>query len=232
MDIFDILGPVMVGPSSSHTAGAARIGKMARTLLGGEPIEAKIHLHGSFAETGSGHGTDRALVAGLLGMNPDDMRIPFAFQEAEKAGLHFTVDKIDLRDAHPNTAVIEVRDAHGKQLELQAASIGGGRIVVNKLDGIEVNFNGTYNTLVIRNLDYYSSEAAVTTILSQFRINIANMSMYRHKRGGESLMIIEVDQHIKPEQVSFIGQLPGIVSLTYYDKEEDDDGAGFDEGDI
>ena len=110
MDIFDILGPVMVGPSSSHTAGAARIGKMARTLLGGEPMEAKIHLHGSFAETGSGHGTDRALVAGLLGMNPDDMRIPFAFQEAEKAGLHFTVDKIDLRDAHPNTAVIEVRD--------------------------------------------------------------------------------------------------------------------------
>ena len=103
MDIFDILGPVMVGPSSSHTAGAARIGKMARTLLGGEPMEARIHLHGSFAETGSGHGTDRALVAGLLGMNPDDMRIPFAFQEAEKAGLHFTVDKIDLRDAHPNT---------------------------------------------------------------------------------------------------------------------------------
>ena len=101
MDIFDILGPVMVGPSSSHTAGAARIGKMARTLLGGEPMEARIHLHGSFAETGSGHGTDRALVAGLLGMNPDDMRIPFAFQEAEKAGLHFTVDKIDLRDAHP-----------------------------------------------------------------------------------------------------------------------------------
>ena len=115
---------------------------------------------------------------------------------------------------------------------MQASSIGGGRIMVNKLDGIEVNFNGTYNTLVIRNLDYYSSEAAVTTILSQFRINIANMSMYRHKRGGESLMIIEVDQHISPEQVAFIGQLPGIVSLTYYDKEGDDDGAGFDEGNI
>ena len=151
MDIFDILGPVMVGPSSSHTAGAARIGKMARTLLGGEPMEARIHLHGSFAETGSGHGTDRALVAGLLGMNPDDMRIPFAFQEAEKAGLHFTVDKIDLRDAHPNTAVIEVRDAHGKQL-----------------------------------------------------------------------MVIETDQHIKPHQVSFLAELPGILSVTYYDKEDED----------
>ena len=208
MDIFDILGPVMVGPSSSHTAGAARIGKMARTLLGGEPMEAKIHLHGSFAETGSGHGTDRALVAGLLGMNPDDMRIPFAFQEAEKAGLHFTVDKIDLRDAHPNTAVIEVRDAHGKQLELQAASIGGGRIVVNKLDGIDVSFTGAL--------------AAVTTILSQLRINVANMSLCRHKRGGDALMVIETDQHIKPHQVSFLAELPGILSVTYYDKEDED----------
>lgn len=232
MDLFDILGPVMVGPSSSHTAGAVRIGLMARTLLGAPPVEAAIHLHGSFAETGPGHGTDRALVAGLLGMQPDDLRIPRAAREAEKAGLTVTIDTVDLREAHPNTAVLSVRSAEGKRLEIQACSLGGGRIMVNKLDGIEVNFNGTYNTLVIRNLDYYSSEAAVTTILSQFRINIANMSMYRHKRGGESLMIIEVDQHIKPEQVSFIGQLPGIVSLTYYDKEEDDDGAGFDEGDI
>ena len=222
MDIFDILGPVMVGPSSSHTAGAARIGKMARTLLGGEPMEARIHLHGSFAETGSGHGTDRALVAGLLGMNPDDMRIPFAFQEAEKAGLHFTVDEIDLRDAHPNTAVIEVRDAHGKQLELQAASIGGGRIVVNKLDGIDVSFTGDYNTLVVRNHDENGALAAVTTILSQLRINVANMSLCRHKRGGDALMVIETDQHIKPHQVSFLAELPGILSVTYYDKEDED----------
>lgn len=221
MDIFDILGPVMVGPSSSHTAGAARIGKMARTLLGGEPMEAKIHLHGSFAETGSGHGTDRALVAGLLGMNPDDMRIPFAFQEAEKAGLHFTVDKIDLRDAHPNTAVIEVRDTHGKQLELQAASIGGGRIVVNKLDGIDVSFTGDYNTLVVRNHDENGTLAAVTTILSQLRINVANMSLCRHKRDGDALMVIETDQHIKPHQVSFLAELPGILSVTYYDKEDE-----------
>ena len=108
MDIFDILGPVMVGPSSSHTAGAARIGAMARTLLGEEVADAKLHLYGSFAETGKGHGTDRALVAGLLGMKPDDLRIPNAFEEAEKAGLRYTIDEIDLRDAHPNTAVLEL----------------------------------------------------------------------------------------------------------------------------
>ena len=142
LDIFDILGPVMVGPSSSHTAGAVRIGSMARTLLGDEPVEARIHLHGSFAETGPGHGTDRALVAGLLGMKPDDLRIPFAFQEAKKRGLIYTIDTVELRDAHPNTAVIETWDAGGKKLELQACSVGGGRILVNKVDGIDVIFIG------------------------------------------------------------------------------------------
>ena len=232
MDIFDILGPVMVGPSSSHTAGAARIGSMARTLLGAKPVRAAIHLHGSFADTGLGHGTDRALVAGLLGMKPDDLRIPNAFQEAKREGLSFTVDTVELRDAHPNTALIEAWGEGDRHLEMQASSLGGGRIMVDKLDGIKVSFTGEYNTLVIRNLDYYSSEAAVTTILSQFRVNIANMSMWRHKRGGESLMIIETDQHVKPEQVDFIGQLPGVLSIIYYDKEEDEDVSGFDEGNL
>ena len=222
LDIFDILGPVMIGPSSSHTAGAARIGAMARTLLGASPVKAAIHLYGSFAETGSGHGTDRALVGGLLGMKPDDPRLPNAFEEAKKAGLTYTIDEIKLRDAHPNTAVIEVRDAHGKQLELQAASIGGGRIVVNKLDGIDVSFTGDYNTLVVRNHDENGALAAVTTILSQLRINVANMSLCRHKRGGDALMVIETDQHIKPHQVSFLAELPGILSVTYYDKEDED----------
>ena len=232
LDIFDILGPVMVGPSSSHTAGAVRIGSMARTLLGDEPVEAKIHLHGSFAETGPGHGTDRALVAGLLGMKPDDLRIPFAFQEAKKRGLIYTIDTVELRDAHPNTAVVEAWSADGKTLVMQASSLGGGRIMVNKLDGIDVNFTGMYNTLVIRNEDASGTVAAVTSILSQLRVNVANMSLYRHKRGGDALMVIETDQHLKPHQVAFLSELPGILSMTYYDKEEDDDGSGFDEGNI
>ena len=232
LNLFDILGPVMVGPSSSHTAGAVRIGLMARSLLGEPPVEAAIHLHGSFAETGSGHGTDRALVAGLLGMQPDDLRIPGAAQEAEKAGLSVTIDTVNLREAHPNTAILEVRGASGRTLELQAASLGGGRIMVNKLDGIDVNFNGMFNTLVIRNEDASGTVAAVTSILSQLRINGANMSLYRHKRGGDALMVIEVDQHLKPSQVAFLSELPGVLSMTYYDKEEDDDGSGFDEGNI
>ena len=232
VDIFDILGPIMVGPSSSHTAGAARIGAMARTLLGSRPVQAEIGLHGSFAETGPGHGTDRALVAGLLGMKPDDLRIPNAYDEANRAGMAYSFRTVELRDAHPNTALLELTGKSGKKLTLQAASIGGGAIVVNKIDGIDVNFTGDFNTLIVRNQDESGSVAAITSILSQVHINVANMSVNRHRRGGDALMVIETDQHIKPRQVEFLSELPGILSVTYYDKEDDEDGAGFDEGNL
>lgn len=232
INIFDMMGPVMVGPSSSHTAGAARIGNMGRTLLGEEVARADIGLHGSFAETGFGHGTDRALLAGLLGMKPDDLRVPNAYEEANRAGMAYSFRTVELRDAHPNTALLELTGKSGKQLTLQASSIGGGAIVVNKIDGIDVNFTGDFNTLIVRNQDESGSVAAITSILSQVHINVANMSVNRHRRGGDALMVIETDQHIKPRQVEFLSELPGILSVTYYDKEDDEDGAGFDEGNL
>lgn len=232
INIFDMMGPVMVGPSSSHTAGAARIGNMGRTLLGEEVARADIGLYGSFAETGFGHGTDRALLAGLLGMKPDDLRIPNAYEEANRAGMAYSFRTVELRDAHPNTALLELTGKSGKQLTLQASSIGGGAIVVNKIDGIDVNFTGDFNTLIVRNQDESGSVAAITSILSQVHINVANMSVNRHRRGGDALMVIETDQHIKPRQVEFLSELPGIMSVTYYDKEDDEDGAGFDEGNL
>lgn len=232
INIFDMMGPVMVGPSSSHTAGAARIGNMGRTLLGEEVARADIGLHGSFAETGFGHGTDRALLAGLLGMKPDDLRIPNAYEEANRAGMAYSFRTVELRDAHPNTALLELTGKSGKKLTLQASSIGGGAIVVNKIDGIDVNFTGDFNTLIVRNQDESGSVAAITSILSQGHINVANMSVNRHRRGGDALMVIETDQHIKPRQVEFLSELPGILSVTYYDKEDDEDGAGFDEGNL
>lgn len=232
INIFDMMGPVMVGPSSSHTAGAARIGNMGRTLLGEEVARADIGLHGSFAETGFGHGTDRALLAGLLGMKPDDLRILNAYEEANRAGMAYSFRTVELRDAHPNTALLELTGKSGKQLTLQASSIGGGAIVVNKIDGIDVNFTGDFNTLIVRNQDESGSVAAITSILSQVHINVANMSVNRHRRGGDALMVIETDQHIKPRQVEFLSELPGILSVTYYDKEDDEDGAGFDEGNL
>ena len=218
INIFDMMGPVMVGPSSSHTAGAARIGNMGRTLLGEEVARADIGLYGSFAETGYGHGTDRALLAGLLGMKPDDLRIPNAYEEANRAGMAYSFRTVELRDAHPNTALLELTGKSGKKLTLQASSIGGGAIVVNKL--------------IVRNQDESGSVAAITSILSQVHINVANMSVNRHRRGGDALMVIETDQHIKPRQVEFLSELPGILSVTYYDKEDDEDGAGFDEGNL
>jgi len=185
INIFDMMGPVMVGPSSSHTAGAARIGNMGRTLLGEEVTRADIGLHGSFAETGFGHGTDRALLAGLLGMKPDDLRIPNAYEEANRAGMAYSFRTVELRDAHPNTALLELTGKSGKKLTLQASSIGGGAIVVNKIDGIDVNFTGDFNTLIVRNQDESGSVAAITSILSQVHINVANMSVNRHPpRGG------------------------------------------------
>ncbi len=222
MDIFDILGPVMVGPSSSHTAGAARIGNMARALLGAVPVKARIHLHGSFAETGAGHGTDRALVGGLLGMKPDDLRLPSAFAEADQAGLDYTIDTIELKEAHPNTAVIEVWDKTGRRLRMQASSLGGGRIRVDELDGISVNFSGEYNTLVVRNRDAFGAVASVTGQLSRMRINLASMSLCRNKRGGDALMVIETDQRLRPAQVDTLRHIGGVLSVTYYDKEEDE----------
>ena len=232
INIFDMMGPVMVGPSSSHTAGAARIGNMGRTLLGEEVARADIGLYGSFAETGYGHGTDRALLAGLLGMKPDDLRIPNAYEEANRAGMAYSFRTVELRDAHPNTALLELTGKSGKKMKLQASSIGGGAIVVNKIDGIDVNFTGDFNTLIVRNQDESGSVAAITSILSQVHINVANMSVNRHRRGGDALMVIETDQHIKPRQVEFLSELPGILSVTYYDKEDDEDGAGFDEGNL
>ena len=125
--------------------------------------------------------------------------------------------------------MLELTGKGGRTLTVQASSLGGGRIMVNKLDGIEVNFTGESNTLVVRNQDEFGSVAAVTSILNQLRVNVANMSVHRHKRGGDALMVIETDQHIKPKQVEFISELPGILGVTYYDKEDDEDGSGFDE---
>ena len=136
--IFDILGPVMVGPSSSHTAGAARIGYTARQLFD-EPVKkAEVYLHGSFAATGTGHGTDRAIIAGLLGMKPDDLRIPVAFEEAKKAGMEFTIANRELKNAHPNTARVVMENAEGRKMVLQAYSIGGGRIRVRSVFWMEL----------------------------------------------------------------------------------------------
>ena len=153
MNIFDIMGPIMVGPSSSHTAGAARIGFLTRRLLGSTPRRAELLLHGSFAATGTGHGTDRALVAGLLGMRPDDARLPPALRAGGGGGDGADPGAGGPAGAHPNTVLLRVEDAAGKRLEVTASSLGGGRVQVCAIDGLEARFTGELPTLIIRNQD-------------------------------------------------------------------------------
>ena len=220
MNLFDILGPVMVGPSSSHTAGAVRIGYVASRLLEDEPVRADIVLHGSFATTGVGHGTDKALIAGLLGMAPDDIRIPQSFELADKKGLSFSFTNKTLKDAHPNTAVLKLVGKNGRQLEIQAASIGGGRIMIHKLDGVSVVFSAEKPTLIVYNQDQPGYVAQVTTSLSQRNVNIATMNLYRDKRGGFAVMVIETDQKIPQEAIDMLAKLKGIWKVSYIDTEE------------
>lgn len=216
MSLTNIIGPIMVGPSSSHTAGAVRIGQMARILLKDTPVSAKIYLHGSFATTGEGHGTDRALVAGILGMKPDDMRIPDSFTIAEQEKFQFSIEPITIKNAHPNTALIKLKGEHGRELEVQASSVGGGQIMINKIDGIEVNFNGESPTLIIHNLDQPGHVAEVTSTLSQKSVNIATMQLYREKKGAYAVMVIETDQLIPEEVITWLEHLDGIIKVTYF----------------
>lgn len=223
IDIFDMVGPIMVGPSSSHTAGAVRIGRMARTLFGGTVQSANILLHGSFLETGRGHGTDKALVAGLLGMKPDDLRIPDSFALAEKEGLSFSFGAIVLKNAHPNSVRLElhgISDGEPRTFTMEACSVGGGQIMVTAMDGVKVSFSGAYNTLIIQNRDDRGYIADVTTTLSRARVNIANMNLCRDMRGGKAIMVIETDEKVPEVVLQFIREFTGVLHLTYYEKED------------
>ncbi len=220
MNLFDILGPVMVGPSSSHTAGAVRIGLMSRKLLQDEPVFADIGLYGSFADTGRGHGTDKALCAGLLGYKADDDRIASSLELAKEKGLRIFFSRIDdLADAHPNTAVITLQGKSGAKIVIQASSIGGGRIMINKIDGIDVNFSGEMHTLVVHNFDLPGHVAFVTNILYEYSINIATMHLYRNSKGGYAVMVLETDQHICDELIKKIENHKGIIKVTYINGE-------------
>ncbi len=218
--LFDVLGPIMIGPSSSHTAGAARIGYTAQKLLGEVPAKADIGLYGSFATTGKGHGTDRALVAGLLGLLPDDARLPDSFSLAQQQGMEFNIHPVELREAHPNTAVLTLKSRSGRELTLKAASIGGGRIKVTEIDGIQADFGGDNNTLIIHNEDTPGCIAEVTMSLALRRINIASMQVFRASSGGYAVMVLECDSHIPGALEQQLSVMPGILKVTCLNVDE------------
>ena len=215
MNIFDILGPVMVGPSSSHTAGAVKIGYVALHLLQEPPKQVSVIFSGSFAATGTGHGTDRAIIAGLLGMQPDDIRIPDSFKYAKERNLKYTFSNQAIPGSHPNTAILKMTGEQGRTLEVQASSLGGGRIMINKLDGIDVNFSAEMPTLIVHNIDQPGHVAEVTSMLAHKSVNIASMQLYRDKRGGYAVMVIETDQQVPEEAVTWLTHLEGVLKITY-----------------
>ena len=205
----------MVGPSSSHTAGAVKIGYISRRLLGEELASVKILLYGSFFTTGKGHGTRKALVAGLLGMKPDDIRIPEALEIAERDGIEVEFGEALLKEAHPNTAQLFLTGVSGRTLEIIGQSLGGSRINIAEIDGIETNFSGDHPTLVVHNQDQPGHVSEVTSMLAHKSVNIATMQLYRASRGGEAVMVIECDQEVPIEGIEWLKKVEGVNKVTY-----------------
>ncbi|MCM3569102.1 L-serine ammonia-lyase, iron-sulfur-dependent subunit beta [Neobacillus mesonae] len=211
--VFDIIGPVMIGPSSSHTAGAARIGRVARSLFGREPKWANISLYGSFAQTYKGHGTDVAVIGGLLDFDTDDQRIIHAIDIANERGMKITFIEEDAVTDHPNTARVIIGD-HDGELELVGISIGGGKIEITELNGFELKLSGNHPALLVMHNDRFGTIANVANTLAKYEINIGHMEVSRKEVGKLALMTIEVDQNINNQLIEELEQLPNILKAT------------------
>ena len=211
--VFDIIGPVMIGPSSSHTAGAARIGRVARSVFGREPKQIIVSLYGSFAETYKGHGTDVAIIGGLLDFDTFDERIKDSIRLAEEKGIAIEFREEEAVPTHPNTARILISDDEGS-LELAGISIGGGKIEIIELNGFELRLSGNHPAILVVHNDRYGTIAGVANVLAKFAINIGHMEVARKDVGQEALMTIEVDQTIDPAVFEELRALPNIIEVT------------------
>lgn len=211
--VFDIMGPVMIGPSSSHTAGAARLGKMAYKLSGGDITKVDIYLHGSFAATYRGHGTDKALLAGLLNLPPWDEALRDSFRLAEEKGLCYRFIPTDLGDVHPNTVKFVIESSSGDVSEIVGASVGGGQVVISEIDGLEVRFTGERPILITRHQDTPGVISAITALLYEDRINIGNMTVNRSRQDKLASMYIEIDSLCPENFTSRVLEIPGMIRV-------------------
>lgn len=211
MSVFDIIGPNMIGPSSSHTAGALRIARLARNMVKLPIKSVKFVLYGSFAMTYKGHGTDRALVGGILGYDTEDARIRDSFIYAKEEGLTYSFE-LDIlkKDVHPNTVDIVLTSMNDEDTTVTGVSVGGGRAVIKKINGVDIDLSGDYNTVVIRHRDLTGVVASITNILSTFNINIAFMKLYRENKGAIAYSIIEADDEIMSDVIERIEELANV----------------------
>lgn len=196
---FDVIGPIMIGPSSSHTAGAVKIGRVARKFAKKDIRRVWFYLHGSFAKTYKGHGTDKALLGGLLGMDPFDENLKNSFELAKEAQIEFAFIEDDLGDVHPNTVRIVIEGHSGKLISLQGSSLGGGAIRIFKLNGIDFNFTGDLPTIIITYQDTKGMISKMSSLLAQKGLNIAFMSVFRESKGKTAYAVIELDDKFNTE---------------------------------
>lgn len=208
--IFDVLGPIMIGPSSSHTAGAARLGKIARTIVNKPVKDVTFLLHGSFKETYKGHGTDRALVAGILGMMPDDARLRDALTIAQEEGIEINFLPADLGQVHPNTVKFLITDCDNTSWEVLGSSIGGGLVEIYEINGNKVKITGEYPTVITCHNDVPGTVSKISTLFYNNEINIAHMTLVRSQKGKDATMTFEVDNNVSNEIISEIKEIEGV----------------------
>lgn len=213
---FDIIGPVMVGPSSSHTAGAVRLGRFARAIARELPQEVEILLHGSFAKTYKGHGTDLALLGGLLGMETDDVRIRDSYRLAEEAGLRYKFTATDLGDGyHANTAKFIMKTADGAVKTVVGCSVGGGKVLITELDGFPVEIEGIYPTIIDTHLDQPGVIHKITGVLVDYQVNIAAMKVFRQEKNALAYMVIETDQEVPDDALHEIAAMGPVLDVKF-----------------
>ena len=212
--VFDIVGPRMIGPSSSHTAGAVRIAHVARHVAHYDVSEVTFTLYGSFAETGRGHGTDKALIAGVLGMNPDDVHIPDAYRIAREKGILVEVIFSDEPVDQPNTARVHIVGKEGKTVDVVGVSVGGGNILITEINGLSVELTGEFPAVVIRHKDQPGVIAEISGELKNMEMNIVSMKVFRHKKGDDAFMITETDEKVTDEMADKLREnCPSILSI-------------------
>lgn len=201
----------MIGPSSSHTAGAVRIGAIARKLLGAEPVRAEIYFYESFSKTYWGHGTDKAIIGGLLGMSTDDPNLKDSLKIAKSRGFQYHFNIMEEKSEHPNAALIKAEGKSGEKVSVLGFSVGGGNVLIRRFNNIDVEFTGRHNTLIVPHKDRPGTIYSVTKIFADKDINIGTMKVYQSKHRGESIMVIETDQAISEKLKNEVKSLSSVL---------------------
>ncbi len=213
ISVFEVIGPNMVGPSSSHTAGAVSMALLAQKMFRGRIKRVDFTLYGSFAKTYRGHGTDRALLGGILGYETDDLRIRDSFALAKEAGIEYSFSVSEEEDVHPNTADMHIAGEDGKKLFVRGVSLGGGKVKIVRLNRVDVEFTGEYSTLIVSQSDRQGVAAHITKSLSDHNVNIAFMRLFREEKGAAAYTVVESDEKIPEEALECIKENPYVSDV-------------------